>query len=180
MIYTSGSTGKPEGVMVPHQGLNNIVEWKRKLYDIRPGDRISQLFSYSFDGSVADTFMALSNGATLMMLPSPHMEPAALIDYLNLHRINVFIFVPSMLKHLNPDDLYYPERLTVVSAGEACPKELAQRWMTRCRFVNGYGPTECSVGAIMGRIPEHEVFAGERVPISSVASYPITTYQPLM
>jgi len=51
---------------------------------------------------------------------------------------------PSLLAVL--PDAPLPALETVVSAGEACPVDVARRWGRGRRFLNGYGPTEATVG----------------------------------
>ncbi len=52
VIYTSGSTGQPKGVQVEHGGLVNLVQWHRRVFDVRPGDRATLVASPAFDASV--------------------------------------------------------------------------------------------------------------------------------
>src|SRR5437868_15177988 len=49
VLYTSGSGGTPRGVMLTHHGLVNYNCAVRRIYDLRPGDRMLQFFSISFD-----------------------------------------------------------------------------------------------------------------------------------
>lgn len=145
MIYTSGTTGMPKGVMIEHRSVANLVAWQAAYFHLTADSRILQFFSYSFDGAVGETFMALLNGAALLMVDGDHVDPRQLIEFINRHIITVGVFVPSLLKQMNSDLLLYPEMLTVVSVGEACPTQLAQHWSKMCTFINGYGPTEGTV-----------------------------------
>jgi thioesterase domain-containing protein len=52
-----------------------------------------------------------------------------------------------MLAVLSPEQL--PMLKTVVAAGERCPAEIATRWSHGKRFINGYGPTEATIGCIL-------------------------------
>jgi len=49
IIYTSGSTGQPKGVLIPHEGLLNLVWWHRRTFAIEPHDRVSQMAGVAFD-----------------------------------------------------------------------------------------------------------------------------------
>jgi amino acid adenylation domain-containing protein len=167
VIYTSGSTGHPKGVMVEHRGVVNLAGWQRDVYGLKPSSRIAQMFSYSFDGAVGETMMALLNGGTLSMLQPDDLEPARLVQYLNDHRIDVLVSVPSLLRHLDARAIAHPDRLNVVSVGEACTRELAAKWVDHCRFANGYGPTEYTVYSHLWKCTAGAVEAYDRMPVGT-------------
>ena len=49
IIYTSGTTGTPKGVDVSHGNVTNLLTAAPGNLDIRPGMRVAQLLSVSFD-----------------------------------------------------------------------------------------------------------------------------------
>lgn len=66
-ISTSGTTRMPKVVRVPHSCIvPNIVDLSRILA-IESTDKISQLTNVTFDPSVIEIFLALSNSASLFM-----------------------------------------------------------------------------------------------------------------
>ena len=67
MIYTSGSTGRPKGTMLRHPGLSNLTKAQQIAFEITSNSRVLQFSPLSFDASVWETFMALANGATLIL-----------------------------------------------------------------------------------------------------------------
>ncbi|MFE0461112.1 amino acid adenylation domain-containing protein [Kitasatospora sp. NPDC058965] len=144
VIYTSGSTGLPKGVGVPHRGALNLRQAQRDPLRVAPGDRVLQFASPSFDASVWEVLMALTNGAELV-LPPPDTDPGDLRRQAPL--VTHMTLPPSLLERLDPAD--FPQLHLVVSAGEACPADQAERWARHARFVNAYGPTETSVCATL-------------------------------
>jgi amino acid adenylation domain-containing protein/non-ribosomal peptide synthase protein (TIGR01720 family) len=70
VIYTSGSTGQPKGVVVSHGGLTSFAAAEVQHYEVRPGDRVLEFSSPSFDASVLELCMSLPAGAALVV-PAP-------------------------------------------------------------------------------------------------------------
>ncbi|MGH3801560.1 MAG: non-ribosomal peptide synthetase, partial [Pseudonocardiaceae bacterium] len=144
VIYTSGTTGRPKGVMVEHQAVTKYVQAFNNVCGTSAVDRVYQGFSLSFDGSVEEIWMALSNGSALVV---PTKEAPRFGDdlgrYLNAHGVTYFSTVPTMLSTLSED---VPSLRTVVLSGEVCPPELVNRWARPGRrLLNVYGPTEATV-----------------------------------
>jgi amino acid adenylation domain-containing protein len=150
VIYTSGSTGRPKGALLEHQGLANLVGAQRRLFGIEPGRRVLQFASPSFDASVWETFMALGNGATLVLAPRDVLaSPEELAGVLRREAVTTVTLPPSMLRNLSDRDLTALD--TIIVAGERCPRELVERWAPGRRFFNAYGPTETTVCATVAQ-----------------------------
>jgi amino acid adenylation domain-containing protein len=151
-IWTSGSTGGPKGVLLAHRGVANLVPSQRRMFGIRPGRRVLQFASLSFDASVSEIFVTLLSGATLCLAEPLALAPGEeLARTLNQMRINVVTLPPSIVATLGNEK--FSHLRTLVVAGEACPAQLAARWSKGRRMVNAYGPTESTVCATMYRIP---------------------------
>ena len=148
IIYTSGSTGTPKGAMVQHRGVVNLALAHIRDCDVRPGDRLLQYASPSFDVSVAELWMALLSGATLVMAPVERLVPGdALAQLMAQQAITHVLLVPSVLASLS--DAALAQCRTLVVGGEPCPPELVARHSASRRMVNAYGPTEATVCATM-------------------------------
>lgn len=145
IIYTSGSTGRPKGGLLLHQGLCNLTEAQRAIFQLQPADRVLQFASASFDASIWEMFMALCAGATLCLGSRDELRAGPpLFRYMRDQAITCATLPPSLLAQL-PTDL--PALRTIISAGEACSAEIVARWTPQHRFFNAYGPTETTVCA---------------------------------
>ena len=144
VIYTSGSTGRPKGVLVEHRGVGNTFLELGRVYEAAPGERNLAYAPLHFDASVADIFVALCNGAELVLARRDDMLPGEdLLRTLREERITHLKTMPSALAVTPVDAL--PELRTIVAGGEVCPAEQVRRWGEGRRFFNGYGATEASI-----------------------------------
>ena len=83
-----------------------------------------------------------------MIVPqdSPAAGPA-LASFLTRRRVTHLTVGPAVLATMPPDSL--PSVEVLVTAGEACGRELVARWIPGRVVVNAYGPTETTVCATM-------------------------------
>ncbi|HYH47519.1 MAG TPA: amino acid adenylation domain-containing protein, partial [Thermoanaerobaculia bacterium] len=154
VIYTSGSTGTPKGVGVTHRTAVNLGLGFHQVLWLGPADRVLQFAPWSFDASIAELAVAWAAGAALHLAGRESLLPGEpLARLLGERGITTVTLPPSALAALPPG--HYPDLTLLAVAGEACPAELAERWMPGGmpgrRFVNAYGPTETTVCASAGR-----------------------------
>ncbi|MEV0295979.1 amino acid adenylation domain-containing protein [Nocardia sp. NPDC050710] len=158
VIYTSGSTGSPKGVTVTHAGLGGLVGYTVDMLRLTPEHRMLHVCSPSFDQSVEEMTSAFHSGATLVIAAPGMVGGDELHDLLRGERVTHTIITPALLGTMDPSGL---DDLEVVSAGgEATTPELLARWQPGRRFINGYGPTEVTIGATYTTL-----LAGQRVTI---------------
>jgi amino acid adenylation domain-containing protein len=173
LIYTSGSTGRPKGVVVPHRAIASFVRGAREIYELRPGDRVLQFASISFDTSAEEIWPALASGATLVLRPE---EMAASIPHFvrELGRLGITVldlptaFWHEMVAGLEAEDLELPRELRlVILGGEEALADRFAVWQRRIgssvRLVNTYGPTETTIVAT--RRDLSDLAPGAAVPI---------------
>ncbi|GAA0638742.1 non-ribosomal peptide synthetase [Kutzneria viridogrisea] len=168
VIYTSGSSGRPKGVEVTQRSICNFLDVVPKLYDVRPGDRVYQGMTISFDFSIEEIWPTWAVGATLVAGPTDSRRLGAeLADFLDEARITVLYCVPTLLATI-PRELPLVRNLLV--GGEACPGQLVERWSRPGRrILNTYGPTEATVTATWGElVPGKPVTIGRPLPTYSV------------
>lgn len=164
LIYTSGSTGQPKGVMLEHLGIINLcIESGEDELGVKQNDRVLQFASPSFDASLWEIFMALLEGATLVIATREIIkDPQVFAQFLNKHRVTVAILPPSYLSTLQPSSLKTLRIL--ISGGESARVEDALRYSRQLTFFNAYGPSETSVCATYYKANPEISYAG-RIPI---------------
>lgn len=170
VCYTSGSTGRPKGVVVEHRNLAYLIRGIQRLHNRLdgPGDhprrRVLQFASPAFDAMVWDLVTGLGLGNTLVVVPRERRRPGPpLVETVSTFGVTSALIPPSSLSELDPRDV--PGLVEVISAGEALPADVVDRWATEGRvLLNGYGPTECTVVASV----TGPVEPGSRISIGGV------------
>ncbi|WP_224360463.1 non-ribosomal peptide synthetase [Hyalangium versicolor] len=158
LIYTSGSTGTPKGVMMEHRGLLNTAREFNRLCGVEPVGRILQFASLAFDAALLEMTMSLVGGAPLVVAGREVIEnTSAFTEYLETHQVSFAILPPVYLSALERHEL--PTLRTLVTAGEAANAEDAKWYAKRKRYINAYGPAECSVCVSMYEVKEGEEYA---------------------
>jgi benzoate-CoA ligase family protein len=147
-LYTSGTTGMPKGAMHRHGSVRVVCEtYGQQVLGIRPDDRTlsaaKAFFAYGLGNSL---LFPLSVGATAVLEPAP-ARPDALVERVRSYGATLFFagptFFANMLRAELPADSLSGVRLAV-SAGEALPAGLYQRWTDRfgVDIIDGIGMTE--------------------------------------
>lgn len=85
---------------------------------MRPGTRVSQLLNVAFDMCAWETLGSLVNGCTLCIRGKSGEEWEKV-----LRSVDVVISTPTILQSYHAED--YPNVRFVATAGEPCPKALA-------------------------------------------------------
>ncbi|MEM7745574.1 MAG: benzoate-CoA ligase family protein [Pseudomonadota bacterium] len=147
-LYSSGSTGQPKGVRHVHGALRATSDtYGARVLGIREDDTVFSaaklFFAYGLGNGM--TF-PMSVGATTALLPG-RPTPDAVLEVMQSVRPTIYCGVPTLFAAMlaGCDNLPGTERLRLsISAGEALPAEIGQRWrtLTGTDILDGVGSTE--------------------------------------
>ncbi len=147
-LYTSGTTGKPKAAMHRHGSVRVVCEtYGARVLRIRPDDRCfsaaKAFFAYGLGNSL---LFPLSVGAAAVLEPAP-ARPEVAAERVARSAATLFFagptFFASMLRAGLPPAAMAGIRLAV-SAGEALPAPLYERWTGHfgVDILDGIGMTE--------------------------------------
>lgn len=179
VIYTSGSAGRPKGVMIPHAGVLNMVDAQCRLLGVDCNSRVLQFYSFAFDASVFEIFMALLTGAALIVESRDVlMDGHKLGDVIRARRITNVQLPPSVLASL--ENNRFSDLRNVLIGGEVYPTNVVMRWLNTHSVFNVYGPTECTVWATAGAVETASDIEIIGKPIPNISAYVLSDrYEPL-
>ena len=149
-MYTSGSTGDPKAVKHVHTSpMASARLMGQGVIGIREDDVAFSAAKLSFSYGLGNVvFFPMSVGASAVLLPQ-RPTPQAVLAAIRRHQPTIFFAVPSLYAALlaQPDigSGAGSDRLRLcISAGEALPAELGQRWRATVGVdvLDGIGSTE--------------------------------------
>lgn len=155
MIYTSGSTGLPKGAICRHDGALNHLFGELSGLGIRGSFSFLQTAASSSDISVWQ-FMAplVRGGITHIVDHDTVVDPEALFEIIQRHRIDLVELVPVVLRALVDHIVGLPESAralpalrSMMATGDALPVDVVNSWFALYPSIpvaNTYGPTEAS------------------------------------
>ncbi len=153
IMFTSGSTGRPKGVAITHQNLIHFIHWSISAFEVKPGDVVANVNPMYFDNSVFDFYTSMFSGASLVPVNKSIVSAAhTLVKYIEQMQCTIWFSVPSLLMYMMTMKALVSgsmHTLRLISfGGEGYPKselkKLYELYAGRVRFVNVYGPTECT------------------------------------
>jgi amino acid adenylation domain-containing protein len=165
IFYTSGSTGTGKPILGWHKGLTHFIDWETNEFAIDDTIRVSQLTKITFDASLRDIFIPLTNGGTLYM-PSEEIRSniPGLLEWLENNKISLVHMVPSvfrlMSKELRSGEKKNTDCLSnlkyILMAGEPLYAKDITNWREgageHIELVNLYGTSETTMAKTFHRI----------------------------
>ncbi|MQY21809.1 acyl-CoA synthetase [Nocardia macrotermitis] len=153
ILYTSGTTGRPKGAVLTHGNLtwnclNVLVE-----SDVAT-DEVALVSAPLFHAAALGMLClpVLLKGGCVVLLEK--FDPAVVFDSIEHHRVTRMFGVPAMYDALAALDRWETADLSsirvLLCGGAPVPHNTIRRYLTRgLTFVQGYGMTEASPGALL-------------------------------
>ncbi|KFQ28346.1 Acyl-CoA synthetase family member 4, partial [Mesitornis unicolor] len=183
VLHTSGTTGIPKIVRVPHKCIVPNIQHLKSIFEITQDDMLFLASPLTFDPSVVELFIALTSGASILVVPNTvKMMPVELSAALfHHHHVTVLQATPTLFRRFGAHII----KSTALSAntslrvlalgGEAFPAlNVLRSWKhkeNKTSIFNLYGITEVSSWATCYKIPEESFSADFRtdfaVPLGS-------------
>lgn len=177
IIYTSGSTGNPKGVQIPISALESFVEWGTALCkeNINENTVFMNQAPFSFDLSVMDLYLSLSNGAALFSIDKESIaNMKKLFEGFGKSNISIWVSTPSFAEMCLADssfnDKLLPNLKQFLFCGEVLTNSCVERLKDRfknSKIINTYGPTEATVAITSIEVNE-EVNRISPLPVGKV------------
>ncbi|MFE1744075.1 amino acid adenylation domain-containing protein [Coleofasciculus sp. H7-2] len=147
IIYTSGSTGNPKGVQLAHFNVVNLLSAIQQQLQPTSQDTWLAVTTISFDVSVAEIFLPLAVGAKLAIVRREvTLDGVQLSQAINKFQATFMQGAPATWQLLLASGWQGSPHLTMISTGEALPRELAHQLLDKGKVLwNLYGPTETTI-----------------------------------
>lgn len=168
IIYTSGSTGKPKGVQISNKGFSYLKELFNEHLKLGKDDKILQFASISFDASIWEISMALTNGLTLALFLDSDKDENKFETFVKHHSVTVATLPPSYSELLS-EEVISNFNLLITAGSEPHKKLLKKINLEETRYINAYGPTECTVCACLWEAKDLKELDSNQIPIGNIS-----------
>ncbi|MGE5698954.1 MAG: amino acid adenylation domain-containing protein [Deltaproteobacteria bacterium] len=172
ILHTSGSTGMPKGVGLSHLNSLTFVNSAADYFRVEKEDRLACHAPLQFDLTVFDIFVAVSRGATIVLVPEGlSIFPMKLAQFIDEAGVTVWNSVASVLSMLaergKMERFRFDSMRAVIFSGDVLPVKYLRKLsesMPRASFFNVYGQTEANSSTCyrVSAIPDDE---GWKIPI---------------
>ena len=140
ILFTSGSTGTPKGVACTHLGFLSSSLGFTTSTNMTSSSRVLHFASLAFDVSLMEVLSPLTLGGAVCV-------PRDTDRLFDIQNATWAFLTPSVANILDINCAGSLE--TLVCGGEAMVSDTVAKWADRVKLMNGYGPTEACVLAVI-------------------------------
>lgn len=191
VAFSSGTSSAPKGIQINHSGLvsrllSHYVFFEEHGYDMQRRLSVPLLAPLRFDAAIMQILLGLGCcGNVLVVDEAARNNMPLLLTYLQATKISAAILIPDQFRELdklckNPSkDL--PALRIILSTGEAFDSSLLVNWLPGNRLlINGYGPTEMTIGLTLGAPRQQIEFTETLAMGGSIQHKLISVGQPML
>lgn len=141
ILFTSGSTGKPKGVELEQHSIVNYCHWYQREFEMTAADRALAYANYGFDAHMIDLYPTILSGASVYIFGEDiRLDLNAMNDYIEKEHLTIGFMTTQIGCQMA--SIFSNKSLRLLSTGgEKMPAITPPAY----RFLNVYGPTECSL-----------------------------------
>lgn len=175
ILFTSGSTGQPKGVEIEHASAVNLLFAARDLLGFTAADRYLAASTIGFDISVAELFLPLVTGGSLLLRDRRvWLNPRQLAADIRDHGVTVLQMGPSIWSVMLAEVPDFPRVRVAISTGEPVAPALSRRIAAAgVEAWNLYGPTETTVWSTAHRLAAQPAAGENPAAISAPIGRPV-------
>ncbi|KAJ5107519.1 hypothetical protein N7456_004194 [Penicillium angulare] len=145
-LFTSGSTGRAKGIIVEHRNCVSSILAYAPVVHMTPTSRVFQFASLTFDAAILETLTVLMIGGCICV-PSEDERLNDVSGAIRRMNVNWTFLTPSIASIIEPSSI--PSMKHMVVGGEKVTQEVITKWANSVKLMNGYGPTETVVFAVV-------------------------------
>lgn len=143
LLYTSGTTGTPKGCMITHGNIVALAVSYSKTAGLDADSRATAYASYGFDAHMADIYPTIFNGGEIHIIHDDiRLDLGAMKNYCEANGITNVVMTTQICRQFATDFEDIKGLKCMLTGGE---KLVSFTPKGGYRFINAYGPTECTV-----------------------------------
>ncbi|QMW46378.1 hypothetical protein G4B11_009833 [Aspergillus flavus] len=148
-IFTSGSTGRPKGIIIDHRALASSATAFSPIVHLNENSRAFQFASLTFDAAVMEVLATLMHGGCIC-IPSEEERLNDVVGAIRRMDVSWAFLTPSIASIIEPSSV--PSLKVLACGGEKLSREVVMKWAHRVKLINGYGPTETTIFAVLNNV----------------------------
>jgi acyl-CoA synthetase (AMP-forming)/AMP-acid ligase II len=182
LCYTSGTTGDPKGALYSHRSmfLHTLGENQAMGLGLTETDVVLPVVPQFHAMAWGLPYACTLAGADIVM-PGPHLQPAALAELIESQQVTVAAGVPSIWNGLYHELQAAPREISCVRAlvvgGSAMPRSLIEGYERELRVnvIQAWGMTELSPLGTVSKLQRHHLglTEAEQLDIKALQGTPI-------